>query len=186
MTALAGLWRFDGRPDAAAGCARMLAAQRPYGPHHGAHWSKSDVALGRQLMRVLPEDDFDRQPLIGGGGRYVLVADVRLDNRDELIEILRIPVSQARTLCDAAGLSQPLQASDVAFGVGPRINAAGRMEDARLALQLCLSDSAEEARVLVSERKLPVVSILGATPTVKIEEAFGPGTPVLRFMPTNA
>src|SRR2546426_4509503 len=49
-----------------------------------------------------------------------------------------------------------------------------------------LASVAEEARVPVSERKLPVVSILGATPTVKIEEAFGPGTPVLRFMPNVA
>src|SRR3974377_552601 len=94
MTALAGLWRFDGQPDADEGCARMLAAQRVYGPHHGAHWSHGDVALGRQLTRVLPEDEFDRQPLIGTGGRYVLVADVRLDNRDELIEAFQIPMPQ--------------------------------------------------------------------------------------------
>jgi asparagine synthase (glutamine-hydrolysing) len=102
MTGLAGLWRFDGRPDAAEGCGRMLTAQEVYGPHHGAHWSDTNVALGRRLMRVLPEDSFDRQPLIGGEGRYVLVADVRLDNRDELAEALQIPATRARTLCDAA------------------------------------------------------------------------------------
>src|SRR5262245_9252955 len=102
MTALAGLWRFDDRPDASDGCARMLAVQEMYGPHHCAQWSDADVALGRRLMRVLPEDVSDRQPLIGGGGRYVLVADVRLDNRDELTEVLRIPAPQARNLCDAA------------------------------------------------------------------------------------
>jgi len=102
MTALAGLWRFDGRPDVADSCARMLAAQKLYGPHDGAQWSDRDVALGRRLMRVLPEDVFDRQPLIGGDGRYVLVADARLDNRDELIEALRIPAAHARNLSDAA------------------------------------------------------------------------------------
>ena len=112
MTALAGLWRFDGRPDAAEGCARMLAAQEVYGPHHGAQWSDSAVALGRRLMRVLPEDAFDRQPLIGGEGRYVLVADVRLDNRDELTEALRIPAPQARTLCDAAILLAAIERWD--------------------------------------------------------------------------
>src|SRR5262249_54078910 len=101
MTALAGLWRFDGRPDAADGCARMLAVQELYGPHDGAQWSDGGVALGRRLMRVLPEDTSDRQPLIGGEGRYVLVADVRLDNRDELIQILQIPAVQARDFADA-------------------------------------------------------------------------------------
>src|SRR5262245_31107597 len=102
MTAIAGLWHFDQRPDAAEGCARMLAAQELYGPHHGAKWSDSDVALGRRLMRLLPEDAFDRQPLVGSNGRYVLVADVRLDNRDELAAALRIPATQLRALCDAA------------------------------------------------------------------------------------
>jgi asparagine synthase (glutamine-hydrolysing) len=112
MTALAGLWRFDGQPDAAEGCARMLAVQKLYGPDHSAHWSDSAVALGRQLMRLLPEDAFDRQPLIGGEGRYVLVADVRLDNRDELTAALRIPAPQARTLCDAAVLLSAIERWD--------------------------------------------------------------------------
>jgi asparagine synthase (glutamine-hydrolysing) len=112
MTALAGLWRFDGRPDAAERCARMLAVQEVYGPHHGAQWSESAVALGRRLMRVLPEDAFDRQPLIGGEGRYVLIADVRLDNREELTEALQIPASQARTLCDAAILLAAIERWD--------------------------------------------------------------------------
>jgi asparagine synthase (glutamine-hydrolysing) len=102
MTALAGLWHFDGRPDVADGCARMLSAQTMYGPHDGALWAGGDVALGRRLMRVLPEDAFDRQPLVGGDGRYVLAADVRLDNREELTEALRIPAPHARSLCDAA------------------------------------------------------------------------------------
>src|SRR4029079_690021 len=39
-----------------------------------------------------------------GAGRYVLVADVRLDNRDELTDVLQIPTTQARSLCDAAAL----------------------------------------------------------------------------------
>jgi len=51
-----------------------------------------------------------------------------------------------RALCDVAAVAMPLCASDVAFALGPRINAAGRMEDARLALQLCLSDDDDEAR----------------------------------------
>jgi asparagine synthase (glutamine-hydrolysing) len=102
MTAIAGLWFFDGRSDTADCCARMLMAQKLYGPDDGAQWSDGHVALGLRLLRVLPEDAFDRQPLLGGGGRFALVADIRLDNRDELIEALGISASQARGLCDAA------------------------------------------------------------------------------------
>lgn len=53
-----------------------------------------------------------------------------------------------RALCEVARLRGPLRASDLAFGLGPRINAAGRMEDARLALDLCLADSPAEAEPL--------------------------------------
>src|SRR5262245_61991977 len=102
MSALAGLWYLDGRPEAAAECARMLAAQEIYGPHAGAQWAGREVAMGRRLMRMLPEDAFDQQPLIGGDGRFVLVADLRLDNRGELADRLQIPDATAGRLSDAA------------------------------------------------------------------------------------
>ena len=97
MTALAGVWRMDSRPDADRACARMLAAQSIFGTNDSSFWSDREVAVGSRLTPLLPEDRFDRQPLIGGGGRYVLVADIRLDNRDELAEQL--------DLADIAGLS---------------------------------------------------------------------------------
>src|SRR5215218_10555556 len=102
MTALAGVWHLDGRPVASDNCARMLLAQAIYGRDDEAQWSDGDVALGRRLMHVLPEDRFDRQPLIGAQGRYVLVADIRLDNRDDLTRALGIGAGQARTNSDAA------------------------------------------------------------------------------------
>jgi single-stranded-DNA-specific exonuclease len=55
-----------------------------------------------------------------------------------------------RALCQAAGLAAVLRASDLGFGIGPRINAAGRMEDARLALDLCLCDDEDEAVALAA------------------------------------
>jgi hypothetical protein len=36
MSAPAGRWTFDGNPEAAASCRRMLAAQQIYGPHDDA------------------------------------------------------------------------------------------------------------------------------------------------------
>ncbi len=102
MSALAGRWNFDGNPEAAASCRRMLAAQQIYGPHDGAQWDDGGIALGRRLFRLLPEDAFDRQPLAGGGGRYRLIADLRLDNRDELARDIGIDPSRATSLSDAA------------------------------------------------------------------------------------
>lgn len=100
MTAIAGLWRLDGRPDAADGCERMLGALRMYGADATAAWNDGDVALGRCLKRVLPEDRFDRQPLSGESGA-VLVADARVDNREELARALGVDAERLRELSDA-------------------------------------------------------------------------------------
>jgi single-stranded-DNA-specific exonuclease len=69
--------------------------------------------------------------------------------RDGLPRIVELP--GLRALCEAAGTAIPPRGTDIAFAVGPRINAAGRMEDARLALELCLSDDPEESARLAAD-----------------------------------
>lgn len=102
MSAIAGICDFRGGRDVAADCGHMLSAQAIYGPHGERQWTDGTVSLGRRLTRLLPEDAYDTQPLVGRDSGYVLVADLRLDNRDELAAALGIPPAQARTLCDAA------------------------------------------------------------------------------------
>src|SRR6478735_8029400 len=102
MTALAGLWNFGGQPRPEESCRRMLASQAIYGPHGERQWSDGSLAMGRRLFRTLPEDIHDRQPLQDAGGRFSLVADVRLDNRDELTAALDIAPGSAGGMCDAA------------------------------------------------------------------------------------
>lgn len=109
MSAIAGLWRLDDKPAQGADCARMLAAQEIYGPHDGRHWSDGALAMGRRLFRTLPEDAYDRQPLQSRDGRLVLVADVRLDNREELTATLGLPPADVRQSCDAAILLASLE-----------------------------------------------------------------------------
>ena len=87
MGAIAGLWYTDGRP-AAAPLERMLDALRPYGPDAAGRWAQENIALGNRIMHLFPQDEADRQPLIGGGGRFVMVADARLDDREGLAEAL--------------------------------------------------------------------------------------------------
>lgn len=99
MSAIAGLCRTAG--DAATACARMLDVQRCYGPDDAALWNDERVAMGRRLARRLPEDCHDRQPLHGGGGRFTLVADIRLDNRAALGAALGIEAARLATWCDA-------------------------------------------------------------------------------------
>ena len=87
MGAIAGLWCTDGRP-ASTPLELMLAALAPYGPDSEGRWVKDDVALGHRAMHLFPGDSSNRQPLTGGGGRFVMVADARLDDREGLAEAL--------------------------------------------------------------------------------------------------
>jgi len=80
----------------------MLAALRLYGPHATGDWAEGQVALGRCLFRTLPEDRYDRQPLQTPDGRLTLVADVRLDNREELAAALGQTAGSVGSRCDAA------------------------------------------------------------------------------------
>lgn len=102
MTALAGFLSFGGGPGPREACARMLAAQRMFAPDGSDIWAEGPVALGRGLFRILDEDRFDRQPLTGGGGRFRLVADLRLDDRAALVDALDIDPGAAASLADSA------------------------------------------------------------------------------------
>jgi asparagine synthase (glutamine-hydrolysing) len=85
----------------------MLKALSIYGSDHCAHLAAPDIALGRCLARLLPEDTFDEQPVSGGG--RLLVADLRLDNRDELIAHLSLPGDLARGTADSGILFAALE-----------------------------------------------------------------------------
>lgn len=87
MSAIAGLWYLDGRP-AAAPLERMLDSLHPYGPDASGRWAQDEVALGHRVMHLFPRDRSNCQPLIGGGGRFLMVADARLDDREGLSEAL--------------------------------------------------------------------------------------------------
>jgi len=53
-----------------------------------------------------------------------------------------------RALMDVAGVQKPVTAYHVGFGIGPRLNAAGRMSDAGAALELLLTTHVERAQKL--------------------------------------
>ena len=64
------------------------------------------AAFGRTLELILPEDDFDLQPLSSAGERYLLVADGRIDNRDEIRAELGLDRERAALMSDPDFLLQ--------------------------------------------------------------------------------
>jgi asparagine synthase (glutamine-hydrolysing) len=108
MTALAGFWSFGGRFDSPDPCRPMIDAQARYGTRDSSR-NVGGLAIAIRLHPLLPEDENDRQPLIGGGGRFALVADVRLDNRAELAAALRLNPAEVPPLADSALLLLALE-----------------------------------------------------------------------------
>lgn len=82
----------------------MQAALAMYGRDRAGRWESDDgsVAFACQFMRLVPEDRFDRQPLVDETGRYHLVADARIDNRAELAAELAIPAERLQSMSDSA------------------------------------------------------------------------------------
>jgi asparagine synthase (glutamine-hydrolysing) len=100
VTALAGYWTWNEDENPVAWCERMLRAQSLYG-QETAQWNGGPIALGRRIHRHLPEDAFDRRPIVSACGEYALVADVRIDNREQIAAGLGIAGADARRLCDS-------------------------------------------------------------------------------------
>ncbi len=127
----------DGMADlASCGLALHLVAAlhdacgRPYDPD----WHVDLVALGTVC---------DVAPLVGA-------------NRDLVRRGLKALAGAARpglrALMDAAGIDPSGVTTDhIAFALGPRLNAAGRMAHARLALELLLTEESDRARSLAAE-----------------------------------
>ncbi|WP_404367034.1 asparagine synthetase B family protein [Sphingomonas sp. MMS24-J45] len=101
MSALAAIWRQGSGASAAMECRRMLAPLKSLGVGAASIRSFNDVSFGAITNNTLPEDVFDHQPLVGGEGRYLFIADIRLDNRDDLAALLGIDHGQATRMSDA-------------------------------------------------------------------------------------
>lgn len=88
MSAIAGIFNLDGQPVAHADVENMLAPLARRGPDRCGIWRSDNVALGGRLLWTTPEAFREPVPFVQRETRRVLVADARIDNRDELLDAL--------------------------------------------------------------------------------------------------
>jgi asparagine synthase (glutamine-hydrolysing) len=93
MSAIVGLLFFDGRPVEPGLLESMTQPLRHRGPDGISHWQSGPVGLGHCLRHTTPESQHEKLPLSTHDGAFCLTADARLDNRDELLDALRLPMA---------------------------------------------------------------------------------------------
>ncbi len=100
MSAITGMLQRDGRPLDRADLARMVETLATWGPDACGIWNSGPVGLGQLTLATTPESRAERLPYAEGDAPRVLVADARIDNRDELIAALSLDSSDRTHLGD--------------------------------------------------------------------------------------
>ena len=100
MSGIAGLLRLDGRTVTRPDLERAANALRQYGPDRSEIMTGGRIGLVHVLMRMTPEDRFDRQPWRGASGSLI-TADLRLDNRDDVLARIGIAPRNAMAWPDS-------------------------------------------------------------------------------------
>ena len=102
MSAIWGILRFDGVTVADSDIDRVGAAMAARCGDGSATFVDGRIGLGHGLMRVTREDAFDQQPLYDRDAGLVMVADCRIDNREELAAALDLNTAALATMPDGA------------------------------------------------------------------------------------
>jgi asparagine synthase (glutamine-hydrolysing) len=102
MSGICGQFNLDDAPVATADLRAMTAMLEQRGPEGTGYWQDGPLGVSHTLLATTPELEFERQPWTHKESGCVITADVRLDNRDELLDALAL--SEQRGSLGDAGL----------------------------------------------------------------------------------
>ena len=89
MSGICGIMHFDGASARSETLTSMIDAAEHRGPDGIGTWRDGSVGLAHLALNVTPESEREDQPLVDRTADCVLVADARIDNRDDLTSALR-------------------------------------------------------------------------------------------------
>lgn len=90
MSAIAGIFLEEEKPVNRCDILAMLSAMRHRGPHRTGAWCAGSAGMGHALLSTTPSSLGESLPLWDPLRQLVVTADVRLDNRGELLAVLQI------------------------------------------------------------------------------------------------
>ena len=88
MSGICGMVNLDGAPIEPAALKKMARAAAHRGPDGIRYHTEGAVGLAHLALNITPESAREHQPLVSERGDLVLVADARIDNREELVRTL--------------------------------------------------------------------------------------------------
>lgn len=101
MSGIGGIYNIDGAPVDRALLQRMTDAIAHRGPDGIHHWVDGSVGMGHCMLYTTPEALYERQPLTDDSANLCLTMDGRVDNREELISLLKSKGAKLRDDTDA-------------------------------------------------------------------------------------
>ena len=90
MSGIVGVFFRDGRPVEPGVVEAMLETMNYRGPDGSGVWTAGPVGLGCLMLRNTPESLSEKLPRMDRTGRFVVTADARIDNRNQLMGRLGI------------------------------------------------------------------------------------------------
>jgi asparagine synthase (glutamine-hydrolysing) len=90
MSGIMGLYYCDGRSVNRSILESMLQRLQHRGNDASGLWVEGAIGLGHRMLWTTPESMNEQLPAVDESNAYVITADLRIDNREELYEILEI------------------------------------------------------------------------------------------------
>ncbi|MGG6296558.1 lasso peptide isopeptide bond-forming cyclase [Leptolyngbya sp. AN02str] len=101
MSAIAGLYNLNKQPVEQDHLQQMSDAMAHRGPDQNCVWLEGAVGLAHRMLWTTRESLLEQMPLLSQDQSLVLVADARIDNREELIASLSLSDRPAEKITDS-------------------------------------------------------------------------------------
>jgi len=96
MSAITGIFYRNDREVDSNELHRMTSSLAHRGRDDFGVWWSGPVGLGHRMLWTTPESLHEHLPLVSDDGQYVITADARIDNRDELLDAFGLTADSAR------------------------------------------------------------------------------------------
>lgn len=101
MSAIAGIYYLDNRTVDPADLGRMVDILAHRGPDGCNIWSEGSIGFGHRMLWTTPESLLETLPLVNESGDIAIVADARIDNREQLIAALNFSDRPVEKITDS-------------------------------------------------------------------------------------